>query len=249
MSRSDPPRSSIVARLRQNSSPILPSSAHAHSIRRKLSIRFAKLMRWLHIYLSMFGLAAVSVFQRDRNHAQSPRLGLRPGRAQARGRGPGGRQVDRPRACDDSSKLARGREARSRRTPAEVARDPRGASRIFGSMTPNARCRSRARPTRPTRSLTARSGHYTLTELDHGLIALINDLHKGRDTGSGLVGGDRSLGRADDADLADRSGLALLSQAQARAGRRGRPRRHRRPRCDLSVLGAVGQARCCDVRL
>ena len=32
------------------------------------------------------------------------------------------------------------------------------------------------------------SGHYTLTELDHGLIALMNDLHKGRDTGSGLVG-------------------------------------------------------------
>ena len=28
------------------------------------------------------------------------------------------------------------------------------------------------------------SGHYTLTELDHGLIALINDLHKGRDTGA-----------------------------------------------------------------
>jgi hypothetical protein len=27
------------------------------------------------------------------------------------------------------------------------------------------------------------SGEYTLTELDHGLIALINDLHKGRDTG------------------------------------------------------------------
>ena len=62
MSRSDPPRSSIVARLRQNSSPILPSSAHSHSTRRKLSIRFAKLMRWLHIYLSMFGLAAVLFF-------------------------------------------------------------------------------------------------------------------------------------------------------------------------------------------
>ena len=39
-----------------------PSSAHARSLRRKLSIRFAKLMRWLHIYLSMFGLAAVLFF-------------------------------------------------------------------------------------------------------------------------------------------------------------------------------------------
>src|SRR5271163_1044178 len=62
MSRSDPPRSSIVARLRQNSPPLRPSPAHAHSLRRKLSIRFAKLMRWLHIYLSMFGLAAVLFF-------------------------------------------------------------------------------------------------------------------------------------------------------------------------------------------
>ena len=28
------------------------------------------------------------------------------------------------------------------------------------------------------------TGRYTLTELDHGLIALVNDLHKGRDTGA-----------------------------------------------------------------
>src|SRR5580704_9466378 len=62
MSRSDPPRSSIVARLRQNSPPARPVSTHAHSIRRKLAIKFAKLMRWLHIYLSMFGLAAVLFF-------------------------------------------------------------------------------------------------------------------------------------------------------------------------------------------
>ena len=62
MSRSDPPRSNIVARLRQNSSPTLPTSTRAHSIRRKLAIRFARLMRWLHIYLSMLGLAAVLFF-------------------------------------------------------------------------------------------------------------------------------------------------------------------------------------------
>src|ERR1700728_4433197 len=62
MSRSDPPRSSIVARLRQNSPPLQVSPAHSQSLRRKLSIRFAKLMRWLHIYLSMFGLAAVLFF-------------------------------------------------------------------------------------------------------------------------------------------------------------------------------------------
>ncbi len=50
-------------------------------------------------------------------------------------------------------------------------------------MTPNAWCRSRARAYSADTFIDRESGHYTLTELDHGLIALINDLHKGRDTG------------------------------------------------------------------
>src|SRR6516165_9441532 len=62
MSRSDPPRSSIAERVRQSSHPAIHPSGHTRSWRRKLSIRFAKLMRWLHIYLSMFGLATVLFF-------------------------------------------------------------------------------------------------------------------------------------------------------------------------------------------
>src|SRR3954462_8922712 len=62
MSRSNPPRSSIVERVRHSSTLAGPSAAHHRSWRRRLSIRFAALMLWLHIYLSMFGLAAVLFF-------------------------------------------------------------------------------------------------------------------------------------------------------------------------------------------
>ena len=62
MPRSDPHLSSIVARVRQSNSQLPQVAAHSPTLGRKLSIRFAKLARWLHIYLSMFGLAAVLFF-------------------------------------------------------------------------------------------------------------------------------------------------------------------------------------------
>jgi uncharacterized protein len=37
-------------------------SVKRRPLRRRLAIRFAKLVRWLHIYVSMFGLAAVLFF-------------------------------------------------------------------------------------------------------------------------------------------------------------------------------------------
>ena len=42
---------------------------------------------------------------------------------------------------------------------------------------------SRGRATPPTPSSTARPGRYDLTQTIHGFVAVINDLHKGRDTG------------------------------------------------------------------
>src|SRR4051794_2876788 len=62
MSKSNPPRSSIVERVRHSSTPVGQFVAHHRSWRRRVSIRFAALMLWLHIYLSMFGLAAVLFF-------------------------------------------------------------------------------------------------------------------------------------------------------------------------------------------
>ena len=97
MSRSDPPRSSIVARVRQNSPPIPPSPFHAHSFRRKLSIRFAKLMRWLHIYLSMFGLAAVLFFSVTGITLNHPDWAFGQVERRREAEGPGRHQMGRPR--------------------------------------------------------------------------------------------------------------------------------------------------------
>ncbi len=62
MSRSNPPRSSIVERLRRSSPAQADRPAHGRSWGRTLKIRLVKLMLWLHIYVSMFGLAAVLFF-------------------------------------------------------------------------------------------------------------------------------------------------------------------------------------------
>src|SRR6516165_545898 len=62
MSRSDPPRSSIAERVRQSSHPERHSPARGRPWQRRLKIRLARLMLWLHIYVSMFGLAAILFF-------------------------------------------------------------------------------------------------------------------------------------------------------------------------------------------
>ena len=83
------------------------------------------------------------------------------------------------------------------------------------------------------------SGHYKLTPIDHGFIAVINDLHKGRDTGPVWSVVIDSGGRPDDRHLADRAGTALLPQAQARSRPRRGPGRHGHYRRGVPVLGAV----------
>ena len=189
MSRSDPPRSSIVARLRLNSSPILPPSAHAHSLRRKLSIRFAKLMRWLHIYLSMFGLATVLFFSVTGITLNHPDwlFGQVEHRREAEG------QVELKwirRQNDSTESQADDRGDRSKEVAKlDVVEHLRKTQAIRGALTEfrvdDGECMVSFKG--PAYSADAfidrESGHYNLTEIDHGLIALINDLHKGRDTG------------------------------------------------------------------
>jgi uncharacterized protein len=182
MSRSDPPRSNIVARLRQNSSSTLPSPARAHSIRRKLSIRFAKVMRWLHIYLSMLGLAAVLFFSVTGITLNHPDWVFG--------------QVERRREAGGQIDLKWiGRDAAESSSPAQVAKlevvehlrklhGLRGALADF-RVDDNECTVSFKGPAYSADAFIDRdTGHYTLTELDHGMIALLNDLHKGRDTGA-----------------------------------------------------------------
>jgi uncharacterized protein len=189
MSRSDPPRSSIVARLRLNSSPILPSSAHAHSFRRKLSIRFAKLMRWLHIYLSMFGLATVLFFSVTGITLNHPDWVF--GQVERRREAEGQVKLNwirREVAVTESHADDRG-DRSNEVAKLDVVEHLRKTQAIRGALTEfrvdDGECMVSFKG--PGYSADAfidrESGHYNLTEIDHGLIALINDLHKGRDTG------------------------------------------------------------------
>ncbi len=62
MSRSSPPRSSIDEGVRSDSDLAGRSAERSLPIRRRLAVRTAAVMRWLHIYVSLFGLAAVLFF-------------------------------------------------------------------------------------------------------------------------------------------------------------------------------------------
>jgi hypothetical protein len=192
MSSSDPPRSSIVARLRESSNTALrPSPGHVHpSFRRKLSIRFAKLMRWLHIYLSMLGLAAVLFFSVTGITLNHPDwvFGQVERKREAKGR------LDLKwigRTADSGgAQQASGSEPSAPVAKLEVVEYLRKTHGIRGALAEfrvdEAECIvSFKGPGYSADTFIDRdSGEYTLTELDHGLIALINDLHKGRDTGA-----------------------------------------------------------------
>ncbi len=203
-------------------------------------------MRWLHIYLSMFGLAAVFFFSVTGITLNHPdwAFGQVERRREAKGR------VDlqwiaREPAASESQPISDS-DSTGPVAKLEVVEHLRKTHAIRGALVEfrvdDTECTvSFKGPGYSADSFIDRdSGEYTLTELDHGLIALINDLHKGRDTGavwSWVI--DLSAG-ADDLDLADWPRLALLSQAQARS-RPGRgPCRHGRPRRDFLALGTLG---------
>jgi hypothetical protein len=139
-------------------------------------------MRWLHIYLSMFGLAAVlffSVTGITLNHpdwvfGQVERTRAAEGEVDVKWIG---------RELGDSNNFAQVKKL-------EVVEHLRKTHMIRGALAEfrvddNECMVSFKGPGYSADAFIDReSGHYSLTELDHGLIALINDLHKGRDTGA-----------------------------------------------------------------
>ncbi len=139
-------------------------------------------MRWLHIYLSMFGLAAVLFFGITGITLNHPDWVFG--------------QVERSRAVegDVDVKWIRREIADSDNSSQvkklEVVEYLRKTHRVRGALAEfrvdDSECMvSFKGPGYSADAFIDRdSGHYSLTELDHGLIALINDLHKGRDTGA-----------------------------------------------------------------
>jgi uncharacterized protein len=157
--------------------------------KRRLSIRFAKLMRWLHIYLSMFGLAAVlffSVTGLTLNHPDwFPALGERTteGEGQVRAdwlnRGGSSGSADSGGESDPSGRLAK----------LEIVEHLRASHAIHGALADfrvdEQECvvSFKGPAYAADAFIDMASGKYRITQTYHGMIALLNDLHKGRDSG------------------------------------------------------------------
>ncbi len=156
---------------------------------RRLAIRFAKLARWLHIYVSMFGLAVVLFFSATGitlNHpdwffGEAERTTQSEGSVNARWlRG-------EPPAAEANSESAA--EASSQVNKLEVVEFLRRTHGIRGALADfrvdEAECVVAFKgPGYAADAFIDRdSGHYTLSQTFHGVIAVLNDLHKGRDTG------------------------------------------------------------------
>ncbi len=152
-----------------------------------LAIRFAALIRWLHIYLSMFGLASVLFFSATGltlNHPDWFFAGA-VRRVEAEGR------IDPQWLHLDTPAPPSGEESDPSRVVAklEVVEHLRGAHGIRGAL-----AEFRAEETEclvtfkgPGYAADAfidrESGRYNVSQTYHGFLAVINDLHKGRDTG------------------------------------------------------------------
>ena len=192
MSRSDLPRSNIAARFKQNQSshPVSHPSGPSRSWKRKLNIRFAKLMLWLHIYVSMLGLAAVlffSVTGITLNHtgwfsSQSERQVQAEGQIDLNWLNSAGSSTMPDQAevkVDPSSQVAKLEIVEHLRMTHGV----RGALSDFRVDDRECSVSFKGAAYAADAIIDRESGHYNLTQTSHGFIAVINDLHKGRDTG------------------------------------------------------------------
>jgi hypothetical protein len=143
-------------------------------------------MRWLHIYLSMFGLAAVLFFSATGLTLNHPDwFGEAERRVSARGEMPA-----RWLRLDVPAGSPAGEDDESRRVAKlEVVEYLRKAHGVRGSV---AEFRVDAGECGVTFKgpgyaadafIDRETGRYDLTQTLHGFVAVINDLHKGRDTG------------------------------------------------------------------
>ena len=160
MSRSSPPRSSIVARLRQKSDSLLTSKPPGPPLEAQAQhpVRQADaLAAHLSVDVQPGGRP---VLQRDGHHAQSSGLVLQRGREQSRGRGRDQPRVAARRRTPATAEAAGepdrpGRQARGRRAPAEARTRSAAHWPTSGSTRANAPSRSRGPATPPTPSSTA----------------------------------------------------------------------------------------------
>ena len=184
MPNSSPSPSSVVAKAKASNAVRGDLGAgHTRSVRRKFSIKLAALFRWLHIYLSMFGLAAVLFFSATGVTLNHPDWFY----------GEAGKTVetkgDLPPAWVIGKTSATEGDPAAGVSKLEIVEKLRQAHGIKGALVEfrvdDAECMVTFKG--PGYSgdafIDRETGKYTLTQTFHGLIAILNDLHKGRDTG------------------------------------------------------------------
>jgi hypothetical protein len=155
---------------------------------RRLSVWFAGFVRWCHIYVSMLGLAAVLFFSATGVTLNHPDwfFGEMERTTRFEGqidpgllRGHSGRTPDTRAAAEPANDVAR----------LEVVERLRQAHGIRGALAEfrvdDAECVVAFKgPGYAADAFIDRdSGQYSLTQTFHGIIGVLNDLHKGRDTG------------------------------------------------------------------
>jgi hypothetical protein len=164
----------------------VPAKPPARPLRRRLNIKFAKLMRWLHIYLSMISLAVVlffSVTGITLNHPDWFFSGAESTRENEGEISPAWLHSQRPAGAQDTGD--HDQEVKK----LEIVEHLRKNHAIHGALADfrvdESECVIAFKgPGYAADAFVDReSGHYRLTETYHGFIAVINDLHKGRDTG------------------------------------------------------------------
>jgi hypothetical protein len=157
------------------------------TLRRKIAVKFAASMRWLHIYMSMFGLLAMLLFSvtgLTLNHPDWFGAGLEASRS-AEGRmdtawlvgDPG--EADDPEA-DPADSLRKLEIVEHLRAEHKI----RGAVGSFTADDREASVSFKGPGYSADAFIDRRSGEYTLSETSLGFVAVLNDLHKGRDTGA-----------------------------------------------------------------
>jgi hypothetical protein len=169
-----------------------PATTIARPLSRRIAIRFAAWMRWLHIYLSMFGLASVLFFSVTGLTLNHPTwfFGEVNRTAQAEG------TVDRkwlhrdvPTTSSDSESAGEEPDLSRQVDKLEVVEHLRRNHAIRGALAEFRVDETECLVTFKGPGYAAdafidrESGRYNVTQTYHGLVAVLNDLHKGRDSG------------------------------------------------------------------
>jgi hypothetical protein len=189
MSKSSP-RSSNTAlpvppRLPDDDPEIPAPALPARPVKRRFQIRVAAIARWLHIYLSLFGLAATLFFSATGLTLNHPDWFFANKE----------RRESRKGTIEPSwVRQAEGMSPPNAKSPGDVARleiveHLRAQERVRGALADfrvdELECTLTFKgPAYAADVLIDReTGAYELTETTFGLVALLNDLHKGRDSG------------------------------------------------------------------